>query len=335
MPLVNDPRPGAGVIRMSMHPEISVVIPLYCEEAGVRHTLREVARFLAMATPAWEIVVVDDGSKDRTWAEVQAISETMPQLRGLRLSRNFGKEAAVSAGLEASRGRAVIIMDGDMQHPPSLLPSLIDTWRTGEFDIVEAVKSSRGDESPWSAARAKLFYLILRAFSGHDLRGASDYKLLDQRVIEAYRTMKERNVFFRGMISWLGFRSTQIPFEVEPRIAGDSGWSLFGLIRLAAVAVTSFSTFPLHLITIFGLFFLAFSVLLAIHTLYMKLSGSAIDGFTTVILLLLVIGSSLMIGLGIIGEYLARIYEEVKQRPRYIVSQSLPRHSSADSPDPA
>lgn len=316
---------------MSMHPEISVVIPLYCEEAGVRHTLREVARFLAQATTSWEIVVVDDGSRDRTWAEIEAISHTMPQLRGLRLSRNFGKEAAVSAGLEATQGKAVIIMDGDMQHPPSLLPSLIDTWRSGEFDIVEAVKSSRGDESAVSAARAKLFYLILRAFSGHDLQGASDYKLLDQRVIEAYRTMKERNVFFRGMISWMGFRSTQIPFEVEPRIAGDSGWSLFGLIRLAAVAVTSFSTFPLHLITIFGLFFFAFSLLLATHTLYMKLSGSAIDGFTTVILLLLVIGSSLMIGLGIIGEYLARIYDEVKQRPRYIVSQSLPRDSAADT----
>jgi len=230
----------------------------------------------------------------------------------------------VSAGLEAARGKAVIIMDGDMQHPPSLLPTMIETWRTGEFDIVEAVKSSRGDESSLSAARAKLFYLILRAFSGHDLNGASDYKLLDQRVIEAYRTMKERNVFFRGMISWMGFRSTQIPFEVEPRIAGDSGWSVFGLIRLAAVAVTSFSTFPLHLITIFGVLFFAFSVMLGMHTVYMKLSGAAINGFTTVILLLLIIGSSLMIGLGIIGEYLARIYDEVKQRPRYIVSQKLP-----------
>lgn len=311
-------------MRMFMHPEISVVIPVYCEEAGIRFTLREVEKFLAVSASTWEIVVVDDGSKDNTWNEITAISQTMARLRGLRLSRNFGKEAAVSAGLEAARGKAVIIMDGDMQHPPSLLPTMIETWRTGEFDIVEAVKSSRGDESSLSAARARLFYLILRAFSGHDLNGASDYKLLDQRVIEAYRTMKERNVFFRGMISWMGFRSTQIPFEVEPRIAGDSGWSVFGLIRLAAVAVTSFSTFPLHLITIFGVLFFAFSVMLGMHTVYMKLSGAAINGFTTVILLLLIIGSSLMIGLGIIGEYLARIYDEVKQRPRYIVSQKLP-----------
>lgn len=307
-----------------MQPEISVVIPVYCEAAGIRVTLREVQKYLSQCASTWEIVVVDDGSKDSTWDEIAALSAGMPGLRGLRLSRNFGKEAAVSAGLAAARGRAVVLMDGDMQHPPSLLPTLVQTWRTGEADIVEAVKTSRGDESAMSAARAKLFYLILRAFSGHDLNGASDYKLLDQRVVEAYRTMKERNVFFRGMVSWMGFRTTQIPFEVEPRIAGDSGWSVFGLVRLAAVAVTSFSTFPLHLITIFGLIFLAFSVLLGVHTVYMKLSGTAINGFTTVILLLLIIGSSLMIGLGIIGEYLARIYEEVKQRPRYIVSQELP-----------
>ena len=307
-----------------MQPEISVVIPVYCEAAGIRVTLREVEKYLSQCASTWEIVVVDDGSKDSTWDEITALSAGMPGLRGLRLSRNFGKEAAVSAGLAAARGRAVVLMDGDMQHPPSLLPTLVQTWRTGAADIVEAVKSSRGDESAMSAARAKLFYLILRAFSGHDLNGASDYKLLDQRVVEAYRTMKERNVFFRGMVSWMGFRTTQIPFQVEPRIAGDSGWSVFGLVRLAAVAVTSFSTFPLHLITIFGLVFFAFSVLLGVHTVYMKLSGAAITGFTTVILLLLIIGSSLMIGLGIIGEYLARIYEEVKQRPRYIVSQELP-----------
>ena len=313
--------------RMFMQPEISVVIPVYCEEAGIRLTLQQVGKFVASTTSSWEIVLVDDGSKDNTWQEVTAIAEHMPQLRGLRLSRNFGKEAALAAGLETACGKAVVIMDGDLQHPPSLLPKMIATWRTGDFDIVEAVKSSRGDESTLSAARAKIFYLILRAFSGHDLNGASDYKLLDQRVIQAYRSMKERNVFFRGMISWMGYRSTQIPFEVEPRIAGDSGWSVFSLVRLAAVAVTSFSTFPLHLITIFGVVFFAFSVLLGMHTVYMKLSGAAITGFTTVILLLLIIGSSLMIGLGIIGEYLARIYDEVKQRPRYIVSQVLRQHN--------
>lgn len=307
-----------------MQPEISIVVPVYCEAAGICITLREIEKHLLLCTSAWEIVVVDDGSTDNTWDEITTLSRSMPHLRGLRLSRNFGKEAAVSAGLAAAHGKAVILMDGDMQHPPSLLPTMVETWRTGQFDIVEAVKSSRGTESALSTARAKLFYLILRIFSGHDLNGASDYKLLDQRVVEAYRTMKERNVFFRGMVSWMGFRATQIPFEVEPRVAGDSGWSVFGLIRLAAVAVTSFSTFPLHLITIFGMVFFVFSVLLGMHTIYMKLSGMAITGFTTVILLLLIIGSSLMIGLGIIGEYLARIYDEVKQRPRYIVSQELP-----------
>ena len=307
-----------------MSPEISVVIPVYCEEQGIGLTLREVNTYLQASTSSWEIVVIDDGSSDGTWGCIEALAHQLPRLRALRLSRNFGKEAAVSAGLEAALGRAVILMDGDMQHPPALLPKMIETWRTGAYDIVEAVKSSRGDESWWAAMRAKIFYLMLRMFSGHDLNGASDYKLLDHRVIEAYRTMKERNVFFRWMISWMGFRVTQVPFEVEPRVAGDSGWSVFGLIRLAAVAVTSFSTFPLHLITIFGVVFLGFSILLGLHTIYMKLAGMAINGFTTVILLLLIIGSSLMIGLGIIGEYLARIYDEVKHRPRYLISQELP-----------
>lgn len=312
-------------MRTFMHPEISVVIPVYCEEKGIHVTLHEVDRFLSATASSWEIVVVDDGSRDDTWGQLSAISQKIPQLRALKLSRNFGKEAAVSAGMEAARGKAVVIMDGDMQHPPSLLPQMIETWRSGTVDIVEAVKSNRGDETRLSAARAKLFYFILRVFSGHDLKGASDYKLLDRRVVDAYLTMKERNVFFRGMVSWMGFRSIQIPFEVEPRVAGDSGWSVFGLIRLAAVAVTSFSSFPLHLITIFGAVFLCFSVLLGMHTIYMKLSGMAVDGFTTVILLLLIIGSFLMMGLGIIGEYLARIYDEVKYRPRYIVSTELPK----------
>lgn len=315
-----------------MQPEISVVIPAYREEKGIGVALAEVSKYLNQATSEWEIVVVDDGSNDGTWSALEKAAASMPQLHALRLSRNFGKEAALAAGLEAARGRAVVFMDGDLQHPPHLLPSMIDAWRSGQCDVVEAVKSRRDGESPLAATRARLFYWMFKAFTGYDLNGASDFKLLDRKVIDAYATLQERNLFFRGMVSWLGFRTTQIPFDVEPRFAGQTGWSVLGLLRLATVAITSFSSFPLHLITIFGGIFLLFSLLLGAQTLYMKFSGQAVDGFTTVILLLLIIGSFLMIGLGIIGEYLARIYNEVKGRPRYLVADRIGT-SSTQRPD--
>jgi glycosyltransferase involved in cell wall biosynthesis len=246
-----------------------------------------------------------------------------PDLRAIRLSRNFGKELALCAGLERARGNAVIVMDGDGQHPPSLLPLMIETWRTSGADIIEAVKRRRGRESLTSKFGALTFYVILNKLSGFDLKGASDFKLIDRRVLDTWLAMRERNVFFRGMTAWMGFRTIQIPFEVGPRRAGKSGWSYLSRAKLALIGITTFSSFPLHLVTFAGVIFFIFAVGLGIQTLYLKLAGRAFTGFATVILLELIIGSLLMISLGIIGEYLARIYEEVKGRPRYIVAESI------------
>lgn len=304
-------------------PSISIVVPLYNEGSYLSSLLSDLKAALNDTGCRFEIILVDDGSPDDTWQTIRDQTQIFPSLRAVRLSRNFGKELALCAGLERASGDAVIVMDGDGQHPPSLLPVMVKTWLSSGADIVQAVKVKRGRESVSSKLGALLFYLILNKLSGFELKGASDYKLMNRKVVDTWLAMRERNVFFRGMTAWMGFKTIQIPFEVAPRRAGKSGWSYFRRAKLALVGITTFSSFPLHLVTFAGLIFFVFAVGLGIQTLYLKLAGRAFTGFTTVILLELIIASLLMISLGIIGEYLARIYEEVKGRPRYIITDSI------------
>jgi glycosyltransferase involved in cell wall biosynthesis len=304
-------------------PLVSVVIPVFREAAHLPIFLSEVRRSLSRCNLPYELVIVDDGSPDNSWQVITAEVKSSHALRALRLSRNFGKEAALCAGLEQARGDAVIIIDADGQHPPSLIPDMVRLWQSSGADIVEAVKRRRGRESLSSKFGAQLFYFILNKLSGFHFKGASDFKLMNRKAVDAWREMHERNVFFRGMTVWMGFTTVQIPFEVVPRSAGFSTWSILKRLKLALIGITAFSSFPLHLVTFAGLIFLGLSVLLGLETLYLKLAGRAVSGFATVILLELIIGSLLMISLGIIGEYLARIYEEVKGRPRYLVQESI------------
>jgi glycosyltransferase involved in cell wall biosynthesis len=304
-------------------PFVSVVIPVFREGAQLSSFLATVRSSLSQCNLSYELVLVDDGSPDDTWRIITAEAESSQAICALRLSRNFGKESALCAGLEHARGDAVIVMDADGQHPPSLIPELVRTWQGSGADIVEAVKRRRGRESLSSKIGAQLFYFILNKLSGFHFKGASDFKLLNRKAVDGWLKMHERNVFFRGMTVWMGFNTVQIPFEVVPRSAGQSTWSVLKRLKLALIGITAFSSFPLHLVTLAGLIFLGLSVLLGIETLYLKLIGRAVSGFATVILLELIIGSFLMISLGIIGEYLARIYEEVKGRPRYIVTETI------------
>lgn len=297
---------------------LSVVIPLYREAEHLDATLSQIIAVLDTLGRPWELVLVDDGSPDGTWRAIEQQCAANPAIRGLRLSRNFGKEAALAAGLEHAGGNPVVLMDGDLQHPPALLPQMVRAWADGA-EVVEAVKVYHGHHP--GRRRANLFYTLFAALSGHDLHGASDFKLMDRRVLDAWRSLGEHNLFFRGMHAWLGFRRVQLPFEVPERAGGHSGWSLWSLLRLAITAVTSFSSVPLQLISLAGGAFALFALVMGAQTIYQKLSGHALDGFTTVILLLLVIGSVTMLGLGIIGTYIARIYDEVKARPRYIVAE--------------
>jgi len=304
-------------------PLLSVVMPVFREAAHLPTVLTAVRGSLSRCNLPYELVLVDDGSPDDTWRVIAAEAKSCHAVRALRLSRNFGKESALCAGLERARGDAVIVMDADGQHPPSLLPDMVRLWQSSGADIIEAVKRRRGRESLSNKLGALLFYFILNKLSGFHFKGASDFKLMNRKAVDAWLKMRERNVFFRGMTVWMGFTTVQIPFEVAPRSAGRSTWSILKRLKLALIGVTAFSSFPLHLVTFAGAVFLGLSVILGMETLYLKLAGQAVSGFATVILLELIIGSFLMISLGIIGEYLARIYEEVKGRPRYIVAESI------------
>src|SRR5207244_5806910 len=246
-------------------PFVSVVIPLYNEGSHVSALLSDLKTALEETGCRFDVILVDDGSRDDTWERIKAEARTLPNLREMRLSRNFGKELALCAGLERARGDAVVVMDGDGQHPPSLLPVMIEKWQTSGADIVQAVKIKRGRESLAGKLGALLFYLILNKLSGFELKGESDFKLMNRKAVNAWLAMRERNVFFRGMTAWMGFSTVRIPFEVAARRSGKSGWPYFKRWKLALVGITTFSSFPLHLVTFAGVIFFVFAVGLGIQ----------------------------------------------------------------------
>lgn len=302
---------------------VSIIIPVFNEEEIIEETVKTIRRILTANDIRHEFVLIDDGSDDNTWEKIADLSEKNPLIGAIKLSRNFGKESAICAGLDKASGDACLIIDSDMQHPPSLIPDMFRLWKDEGFEVVEGVKSSRGNEGHVSKFSAALFYKTLKLLSGYDLENTSDFKLLDRKVVTAWKRMGERKTFFRGMSTWVGFKHTSILFDVQERKNGKSGWSFFKLLKLAVNAITAYSSVPLHIVTFIGIIFLTGSFILGTQTLYKKFAGHALSGFTTVILLLLIIGSCLMISLGIIGTYIARIYDEVKSRPRYIISDEI------------
>ena len=309
------------------HPVLSIVLPAFREGDHLPGTLRAVHDAVAFLGVPFEIIVVDDGSADTTWPALVDLRQRMPQLRGLSLARNFGKEAAILAGLDHAAGDAIVVMDCDLQHPPALIPEMFNLWRQG-YQVVNAVKADRGQESRLHGWAARLFYAAFERLAATPLAGSSDFKLLDREVADVFRRLPERSTFFRGLVSWMGYRQVDLPFQVAPRAGGRSRWSPIKLASLATGVITAFSTAPLHLVTLIGSVFLLFALGLAAQTLYVFLAGGAVAGFTTVILLLLLTSALLMISLGIIGQYLAKIYDEVKRRPRYLIKDELDRTSA-------
>ena len=298
---------------------LSVVLPAYNEEESVPLAADVIGDLLTQAGIDHELIFVNDGSRDHTWRAIQEAAARRPQVRGIRFSRNFGKEAAIFAGLAQARGDCCVVLDCDLQHPPEKILEMYRLWQQG-WQVVEGVKISRGKESPLHTLAAKTFYRFLSGATRIDMSHASDFKLLDRRAVDVLVAMREKNAFFRALSSWIGFDTTQVEFEVQPRAAGQSKWSLRSLTRYAVTNLAAFSTAPLQIVTILGVLVFLCSLVLGCWSLWQKINGQALEGFTTVILLLLLIGSALMVCLGILGYYIAKIYEEIKDRPRYIVS---------------
>ena len=288
---------------------ISVVIPVYNEEKGIVHNVNEIIKCLP---EDYEVVLVDDGSKE--------LFNENPRIVGVRFSRNFGKEAAVMAGISTAKGDAVIVMDSDLQHPPEYIPGMIEKWQEG-YKIVETVKKSRGKESFLYKVSTGLFYKTLKKMSGLDMANSSDYKLLDRTVVDKIKEFKEGQLFFRGLVDWVGYERYVLKIDVREREIGKSKFKFKSLFKLALNAITSFSSSLLYITAFLGGLFFISALILGIQTIYNKVVGISANGFTTVILLQLIIGSLVMFCLAIIGIYIGKIYEEVKRRPQYIISE--------------
>lgn len=299
---------------------LSIVLPAYNEEENIRNTAATLSEILEENRIEYELVFVSDGSRDRTFERIREAAADNPRIRGAEFSRNFGKEAAIFAGLEMAEGNAVIVMDCDLQHPPGVIPQMWKLWQEGA-EVVEGIKQSRGKESLAHRLSAGMFYKIMSMLIKMDMNASSDFKLLDRKVVDVLLALPERNTFFRALSFWAGFRRESVTYEVQERLYGESKWSVFSLMKYAVANATSFSTLPLQLVTVMGMVSILFSLVLFVQTLVKYLSGTSVEGFTTVILLVLIIGGFLMLSLGIIGHYVARIYEEVKGRPKYIISK--------------
>lgn len=299
-------------------PVLSIILPSFNEEGNIKNTAEVLSRLLSDNSIDYELIFVDDGSSDETYKLIMEAASNNPKIKGVSFSRNFGKEASIFAGLEVSTGDAVIVMDCDLQHPADLIPKMYSLWQEG-YEVVEGVKSSRGKEGIFHKICAGTFYAIMSKLIKMDMKATSDYKLLDRKVVNVLLSLPEKKTFFRALSFWVGFKTIKVEYDVQERLYGTTKWSFRSLMRYAINNATSFSTMPLQMITFLGVISIIFSIALGIQTLVKFFMGTAAEGFTTVILLILLVGGFIMISLGIVGHYLARIYEEVKGRPRYII----------------
>lgn len=300
--------------------KLSVIIPAYNEEKMISTTSSVISGILEEEKIDYELLFINDGSRDLTWQAIVTEGVKNPKVKGVCFARNFGKEAAMFAGIDEAQGDCVVIIDCDLQHPPQKIVEMYRLWEQG-YEIVEGVKASRGKESILHRLCANTFYSIISKLTKIDMANASDFKLMDRRVVEVLKKMPERNVFFRALSSWVGFKKTTVEFHVQDRTEGVSKWSSWSLIKYAISNITSFSAAPMQIVTILGVLFFIVSIVLGIQSLVYKFAGLALEGFTTVIMIELLIGSVVMISIGIIGYYIAKIYEEIKGRPRYILSE--------------
>ncbi len=303
---------------------LSVIIPAYNEEEIIPKTVSTIDEILKEANIDHELLFVNDGSKDRTWEIIESAAASNANVKGVCFSRNFGKEAAVFAGISQAKGDCCVVIDCDLQHPPEKIVEMYRLWEQG-YEIVEGVKTDRGTESAFHKFAAKSFYSIMSDAVGFDMSRASDFKLLDRKAMNVLLNMNEKNAFFRALSSWIGFKSTEVEYEVREREAGTSKWSTKALFKYAVTNITSFTSAPMQIVTLLGFLVFVVGLLFSIEALVSYFRGTARAGFTTVIILQCFTSSVIMLGLGVIGFYISKIYDEVKGRPRFIIDRTTDR----------
>lgn len=309
---------------MAELPQLSIVIPVYNEEGNLQTLYNSLSFVLKGSGLSYELIVVDDGSTDQSPKIVAELNKKDARVKLLSFSRNFGHMVALSAGLDVATGDAVITMDADLQHPPELIPTLIEKWRGGA-DVVNTLRKDTKGVGVFKKISASLFYWLINRIAKINLPpSAADYRLLDRQVVEALKQVHERSRFLRGLISWVGFKQDFVDYSADPRFAGQTKYSTGRMLSFAIDGITSFSAFPLRLATYLGLLTALVSFLYILYAFYIRIfTNRAIEGWASVLVAVLFIGGIQLIFLGVIGEYLSRVYEEAKQRPLYIVSKRI------------
>jgi glycosyltransferase involved in cell wall biosynthesis len=310
---------------------LSVVAPVYNEEALIDDFYARVCS--ALDATEFELVLVDDGSSDGTTAAIERLSATDPRVRAIFLSRNFGHQTALTAGLDHARGDAVVMLDADLQDPPELIPEMLDKWRTG-CDVVYAVREHRDGESRFKLATARWFYSLFDRLAQVELQhNSGDFRLLDRRPLDALLSMRERNRFLRGMTVWVGYTQAAVPYHRDARYAGETKYTFTKMLRFSLDAISSFSDRPLQLATLLGFLISTLAFIAIPVVVVLKITGSYLPGFSAITITVLLLGGIQLITIGIIGEYVGRIYDEVKGRPLYLVRAR--RNFAEDQSDPA
>jgi dolichol-phosphate mannosyltransferase len=310
------------MVGMTERPELSIVIPIFNEEINIVRMYERLLSVLGQKVAGLEILYVDDGSADSSWQKIQELAGRDERVRGLRFARNFGHQAALTAGVDAATGTAVVIIDGDMQDPPEVIPEMVDQWRAG-FEVVYGQREDRQGETWFKLVTASLFYRLLRGITHVDIPvDTGDFRLMGPRAVAAFRAMPERNRFIRGLVSWIGFPQTAVLYKRQAREAGETKFPVRKMLRFALDGITSFSFFPLRLATWTGFAVSCFAFLYIIVVLILKATGVSWLGYTSLMASILFLGGVQLLMIGIMGEYLARIFDEVKRRPLYLVGES-------------
>jgi glycosyltransferase involved in cell wall biosynthesis len=314
---------------------LSVVAPVYDEEATIEEFHARVCA--ALEELPFELVLVDDGSTDGSPAALERLAQDDPRVRVVYLSRNFGHQTALTAGLDHARGDAVVMLDADLQDPPELITTMLDHWRAG-CDVVYAVRDQREGESRFKLSTAKWFYKLFDKLAQVELQhNSGDFRLLDRRALDALLSMRERNRFLRGMTVWVGYTQAAVPYHRDPRFAGETKYTISRMLRFSLDAISSFSHRPLQLATLLGFMISTLAFIAIPIVIVLRILGSYLPGFSALTIVVLLLGGIELIAIGIIGEYVGRIYDEVKGRPLYLVRarRNMPETESLQAPWPA